>query len=1330
DIEVDCRPWNAIRRDLQTGSLDAICGMCFTPERDSMVDFTPPLTVIHHAAFHRRGSPGIEHLTDLKGKKLIVMRKNIMHDYIIRQHYCDNPVLAETNQDALKMLIAGKGEFALLPKLPALHCAQRLKPDIITTGPAFLPANYCLAVKEGNHQLLARLREGLALLIRTGRRKEIADQWIGEIRLDNNHATRGQEIRIGVLTKYGPEKCLREWGLTIDYLNHALPDYRFLLIPLNFSEIESAVRANSIHFVLANPSMYINFQNKYSLQRIATLKNVKNSKESTKFGGVIFTRADNTHIQKISDLKGVSFMAVHEQSFGGWQVAHRELLRHGIKPCEDFSELQFGGTHEAVILAVRDGWVDAGTVRTDTLERMVEEGVIRTNDFRCLPHQTVNQETCMLYPFSHSTDLYPEWPLAQMKHTPDKWGEAVASTLISMPAKSPAAQAAGCAGWTVPQNYRAVHDCLRAIGAPPYDSSEQITIRDVWQRYRFWILLITAVLILISALSLSTSILSRKLAREAHRTKHLNHVLVAIRNINQLITHEQKRKELLRKACELLTENNSCQSVWILLLDKNQRFLFFEQAGLDQQSEQLINQFKNNEWPDCMERALTDSKTVFVKNPGKECKNCPVGDYFKNCGNYIIPLKYNSRIYGILSVAVPVSFLDDQEERNLFNEVSEDLAFALHDMDIEEQQKKAEKNLSNAIHSIESIVDNSPFPLWVANPEGTIVHTNRALRQTMASNNGRIINRYNVLKDPYLEQSNLISQIRLVFREHKKVRFLMPWKSDSMAGFGFKPDKNMFLDVAMFPIVNAAGELLNVICQWADITERIETEQQLAESEKRFRSYMDNSPHGVFVTNSSYSLIKTNPAVSQITGYTRDELLSMSLYNLLPDNAKAEGNAHFAHLYNEGNKDSILPFLKKNGTEGLWNITAVRLEDNTLLGFVHDVTEHIQMEKQLRRAQKLDAVGQLTGGIAHDFNNILMGVMGFTELCRNKLEKNNPTQKWLDEITNIANRSTNIVRQLLAFSRKQTVNPVILNINETVSEMIKMLERLIGENIKLQWTPGSTACYIRIDPGQIDQILANLCLNARDAIEVAGTIKIETEKVELNKDLCSKYVGITPGNYIRISVTDDGCGMDEKLTAKIFDPFFTTKPEGRGTGLGLATVYGIVKQNKGNIDIMSEPGRGTTFTIHLPCYEHEENELQPEKAAGQTTDRNKTILLVEDESSIRMISRIFLREAGYKVLEADSSDKAIELVENSSEHIDLLLTDIIMPGMSGNELADKLSNIISNLKILYISGYVPDNTMQQKLLKNQVEFMSKPIMRQELLARIAAMLSPDKSETS
>jgi PAS domain S-box-containing protein len=390
---------------------------------------------------------------------------------------------------------------------------------------------------------------------------------------------------------------------------------------------------------------------------------------------------------------------------------------------------------------------------------------------------------------------------------------------------------------------------------------------------------------------------------------------------------------------------------------------------------------------------------------------------------------------------------------------------------------------------------------------------------------------------------------------------------------------------------------------------------------------------------------------------------------------------------------------------------------------------HEKMEDQLRQAQKMETVGRLAGGVAHDFNNMLGVILGHTELALLQADETHELHDDLKEIQTAAKRSADITKQLLAFARKQTISPKQLDLNDTVESMLNMLRRLIGEDIDLVWKPAVHLWPVKMDPSQIDQILANLCVNARDAIDGVGKLTIETGKKSFNEEYCKEHLGFIPGDFVMLAVSDNGCGMDKDTLANLFEPFFTTKEVGKGTGLGLATVYGIVRQNNGFINVYSEPGQGSTFRIYLSRFFTDEHtdKVAPEKKA--TAGGTETILLVEDEPSILRMTRMMLERKGYTVLSAASPAEALEKADNHSGTIDLLMTDVVMPEMNGRDLAEQITALYPGIKLLFMSGYTANVIAHQGVLDDGVAFIQKPFSMGDMAEKVRTVLDTASNET-
>jgi nitrogen-specific signal transduction histidine kinase len=387
-----------------------------------------------------------------------------------------------------------------------------------------------------------------------------------------------------------------------------------------------------------------------------------------------------------------------------------------------------------------------------------------------------------------------------------------------------------------------------------------------------------------------------------------------------------------------------------------------------------------------------------------------------------------------------------------------------------------------------------------------------------------------------------------------------------------------------------------------------------------------------------------------------------------------------------------------------------------------DITDSKDMEVQFLQAQKMEAVGRLAGGVAHDFNNLLTGILGYGELMLWDLPVDDPRRRSLEEIIKTTERAASLTRQLLAFGRKQIIQPRIINFNELISGMEKMLRRLLGEDLDLITLLDPALGTVKADPGQMDQVIMNLAVNARDAMPQGGLLTIETDNVFLDEAYARDHLEVTPGPYVMLAVTDTGMGMDAATQAHIFEPFFTTKEAGKGTGLGLSTVHGIIKQSSGHIWVYSEPGRGTTFKIYLPRVEEAAMPLQPAVAPAASLRGPETILVVEDDESLRSVICQTLRSYGYTVLEAHHGNEAILVCGRHRGPIHLVLTDVVMPGLSGGELMERLAPLGRQMKVLFMSGYTEDTAALQNLLAAGAPFLEKPFKMTTLAQKVRAVL--------
>lgn len=513
-----------------------------------------------------------------------------------------------------------------------------------------------------------------------------------------------------------------------------------------------------------------------------------------------------------------------------------------------------------------------------------------------------------------------------------------------------------------------------------------------------------------------------------------------------------------------------------------------------------------------------------------------------------------------------------------------------------------------------------------------------------------------------------------------------------------------------------------------EIRERKQAEAALKDSEARLRTLISTIPDLVWLKDQEGTYLLCNRRFESFFGKKEADIIGRTDYDFVDKDLAASFREHDKIAMARGKpskNEEEVTFADDGHRELLETIkTPMYKSDGQLagvLGIGRDITERkraeeekLLLEEQYHQAQKVESIGRLAGGVAHDYNNALSVIIGFTELAMEQANPAGPLRTNLDQVLTAAKRAADITRQLLAFARKQPIAPQVLDLNRTVEGMFKMLRRLISEDIDLTWLPGADLWSIKIDPSQVDQILANLCVNSRDAIQGVGKVTIETGNATFDLAYCAHHHGFVPGEFVLLAVSDNGCGIGKDIMDNMFEPFFTTNALDKGTGLGLSTVYGIVKQNNGFINVYSEPGKGTTIKIYLPRHESQAVDTQGEGTAATSLGRGETILLVEDDLPILKLARKILRGLGYNVLAAGSPDEALALAEEHKGEIDLLVTDVIMPKMNGSELAQRLQALYPGLGCVFMSGYTANVIAHHGVLDEGVHFIQKPFYKKDM----------------
>jgi len=632
------------------------------------------------------------------------------------------------------------------------------------------------------------------------------------------------------------------------------------------------------------------------------------------------------------------------------------------------------------------------------------------------------------------------------------------------------------------------------------------------------------------------------------------------------------------------------------------------------------------------------------------------------------------------------------------------------------ENKRAEEAIKESEVRYRTLFENAPVGIYRTTPEGRIVAVNPALAKMLGYSSvtkliGRDLNAGDF--EPQYPRTHFMA----LMEERGEVTGLeSTWRKEDGGTVYVRENARAIRD--------DFGKILYYEGTVEDITENKRAEAEHV----RLVTAIEQSAEAVVITDITGSIEYVNPAFTRITGYSREEALGENpriLKSGKQDPAFHEqlwatilrGEIWHGEVINRRKDGSLY-------TEHM-NIAPIRSERGDITHFIatkEDVTVRKQLEQQLIQAQKMEAVGRLAGGVAHDFNNLLTIINGYSQLLTEQISTEDPRRDQLNEILKAGERAASLTRQLLAFSRRQVLEPKILDLNSVLADLQKMLRRLIGEDIELVTTLKPKLGRVKVDPGQIEQVIMNLAVNARDAMPEGGKLYIETNDVEVDEDYAQSHSNMMPGKYVMLAVTDTGIGMDADTQARIFEPFFTTKGKGQGTGLGLAMVYGIVKQSGGFIWVYSESGQGATFKIYFPVVGEDALAAEPARASAKPANGSETILVVEDEDGVRGLVCHTLKTRGYHVLEAQGAEQALKLSEQHGKPIHLLLTDVVMPHTGGKELAKFLSALHPETKVLYMSGYTDDAIVRRGILEEGTAFLQKPFAPDALVRKVREVL--------
>ncbi len=654
------------------------------------------------------------------------------------------------------------------------------------------------------------------------------------------------------------------------------------------------------------------------------------------------------------------------------------------------------------------------------------------------------------------------------------------------------------------------------------------------------------------------------------------------------------------------------------------------------------------------------------------------------------------------------------------------------------RNKRTEGALRASEERFKGLMDQSPVGIQILDMDGFTVNVNKAWEELWGISWEEFTKQeYNILEDKQVEDLGLMSSLKEAYTGKTVVLPAREYDPRHSSGEGTR----RWVQSSMYPIRDGSGNILNVVVVQEDITERKRAERALAEQTRHREMLLDSLPHPTMLIDKSRTILASNRIAIDVgaeTGKQCWEGFGQCLFipekdqlHLKEHNTAPPGGTRCSFCKaNEclsANRHQRDPEVEAFGR--IWDMHWVPLgDDETYLHYAIDVTEQKEKEdereklqEQLRQSQKMEAIGQLAGGVAHDFNNLLQAILGYGGLALEDLKEDAPARSSLKEIIKAGNRAAALVSQLLAFSRRQLLNLTDIDLNEIVTNLMKMIHRVIGEHITLSFIPGHELGTIRADRGQMEQIMMNLCVNARDAMPTGGAITIETENIRIDDEYCEMHTWARVGRYVLFSITDTGCGMDSRTLENVFEPFFTTKEVGEGTGLGLSTVYGIVKQHKGMVHIYSQVGKGSTFKIYLPQVERAVGAVGS-KIEGAVPGGSETILVAEDDAPLLNLTRTILEKAGYAVLTAIDGEDALRVFEEHPDVIDMALLDVMMPKLGGRAVFDRIRVQRPQMRVLFASGYSMNAIHTDFVLEEGLQLVQKPYQRDILLRKVRETL--------
>ncbi len=814
------------------------------------------------------------------------------------------------------------------------------------------------------------------------------------------------------------------------------------------------------------------------------------------------------------------------------------------------------------------------------------------------------------------------------------------------------------------------------------------------------------------------------------RIEQLYELLKVIRDVNQLIVKTRDRDELIRRSCEIFTENPNFSCAFIILIDDNGKVTDVAESGYGKSFEPVQNNLNKNILPQCARQALETKNLVIVKEPHKTCPECPFSVDSANNLDFSIAIRSDDKTFGILNVCSNIDS-PDEEGTSLLEEVAGDLGFALQTMTLEKLRKQMEEALCESEEKFRLLSETSPFSVFAYREK--FIYANPAFE---------MLTGYSATE---LEDMNFWDLVHPDFRDLVRQRGAARLRGEKA------PDRYEIKLVRQNGNecwIDAASTLMQLdgqptgIGTAVDITERKQVEEALRTSEAQLSNAMVIAKLGYWEYDADEDLFTFNDhfydifrtTAEKVGGYKMSPAQYAERFLHPDDRALVTIEMQKAFETTDPNFSQTLEhrIIYADGEVGYISVRYFIVKDKQgrtvkTYGANQDITdkkrmetEKLELENQFRESQKMESIGTLAGGIAHDFNNLLTVIQGHAQMAMMSMDENDSQYKDLTQILNSSTRAASLTRQLLLFSRKQEVELKTLSLNQTIQNLLKMIKRLIGEDIVVDVKLASNLSNVEADEGNIEQVIMNLAVNARDAMPDGGKLTIKTENVSISGDDKITIPDAQPGHFVRISVEDTGCGILPEILPKIFEPFFSTKEKGKGTGLGLSVIYGIIKKHGGWVNVYSEPGHGTIFKIYLPASVFVSREKDSAKSESDVSfyGNGEYILIIEDEKGILDFATSVLRQFGYNAKGATSGNQAIALFNQAEDEFRLIISDVILPDINGYDLVKKLTKNHPDIPVLMSSGYTEEKVKQSIIQEKGFHFLQKPYSVSSLLEAV------------